>query len=557
MIMEYKVSALKYRPDEFDKVIGQNHVTDTLKNSIKENKIPSAILFCGPKGVGKTTCARIYAKEINKDSIELEKYDHAFNIFELDAASNRKIDDIRDLLEKVKIPPQIGKYKVYIIDEVHMLTKEAENAFLKTLEEPPSHIVFILATTEKNKILPTILSRCQIYDFKKISDQDSKNYIEEIIKSEGYKYEPKAISIIAKKAFGSLRDSLTILDRVINYTNGNITLEMTSQILNVLDTDTYLKFSELILKSNINEAITFFNDLSDKGFGEKDFLEGLAQHFRDLVVAKAFNSSNLNDEDYEFEKVLTQSNLIGQNLLIEIIEIIESSIINLTNFENKKLVVEILLMKICNKNKSQNSLVSKKKNKILNTELSKSSEKKLFYENSQEGEKKFSKIKSTESTTKKGIDDIKNISALSISSLKLKKLAKEEKDFIEAEKKKSTDEFDMNDLKNMIDLYSKKINEMGKKSLSSIILINDPTIEKNSITFTLPSKASLNEFEIEKENFTKFLRTELNNYEIKILSKIEEKKNQEYYSSPTEKLAKLVEINPLVGKFKDDLKLDL
>ena len=557
MIMEYKVSALKYRPDEFDKVIGQNHVTDTLKNSIKENKIPSAILFCGPKGVGKTTCARIYAKEINKDSIELEKYDHAFNIFELDAASNRKIDDIRDLLEKVKIPPQIGKYKVYIIDEVHMLTKEAENAFLKTLEEPPSHIVFILATTEKNKILPTILSRCQIYDFKKISDQDSKNYIEEIIKSEGYKYEPKAISIIAKKAFGSLRDSLTILDRVINYTNGNITLEMTSQILNVLDTDTYLKFSELILKSNINEAIICFNDLSDKGFGEKDFLEGLAQHFRDLVVAKAFNSSNLNDEDYEFEKVLTQSNLIGQNLLIEIIEIIESSIINLTNFENKKLVVEILLMKICNKNKSQNSLVTKKKNKILNTELSKSSEKKLFDENSPEEEKKFSKIKPTESTHKKGIDDIKNISALSISSLKLKKLAKEEKDFIEAEKKKSTDEFDLNDLKNKIDLYSKKINEMGKKSLSSIILINDPTIEKNSITFTLPSKASLNEFEIEKENFTKFLRTELNNYEIKILSKIEEKKNQEYYSSPTEKLAKLVEINPLVGKFKDDLKLDL
>ena len=556
MIMEYKVSALKYRPDEFDKVIGQNHVTDTLKNSIKENKIPSAILFCGPKGVGKTTCARIYAKEINKDSIELEKYDHAFNIFELDAASNRKIDDIRDLLEKVKIPPQIGKYKVYIIDEVHMLTKEAENAFLKTLEEPPSHIVFILATTEKNKILPTILSRCQIYDFKKISDQDSKNYLEEIIRSEGYKYEPKAISIIAKKAFGSLRDSLTILDRVINYTNGNITLEMTSQILNVLDTDTYLKFSELILKSSINEAIVCFNDLSNKGFGEKDFLEGLAQHFRDLVVAKASNSYNLNDEDCEFEKVLIQSKLIGQNILIEIIEIIENSIINLSNFENKKLVVEILLMKICNKNKSQNSLVPKKKNKILNSELAKTSEKNLSDENSQE-EKKFRSIKPTESTNKKGVDDIKNISALSISSLKLKKLAKEEKDFIEAEKKKSTDEFDINDLKNKVDLYSKKINEMGKKSLSSIILINDPTIENNSVTFTLPSKASLNEFEIDKEYFTKFLRTELNNYEIKILAKIEEKKNQEYYSSPNEKLAKLVEINPLVGKFKDDLKLDL
>ena len=553
--MDYKVSALKYRPNEFSKVIGQNHVTDTLKNSIKENKIPSAILFCGPKGVGKTTCARIYAREINKEFIQLENYDYAFNIFELDAASNRKIDDIRDLLEKVKIPPQLGKYKVYIIDEVHMLTKEAENAFLKTLEEPPPHIVFILATTEKNKILPTILSRCQIYDFNKISDEDNKQYIEEIIKSEGYKYETKAVSIIAKKAFGSLRDSLTILDRVINYTNGNITLEKTSQILNILDTDTYLEISEFILKSELNNAILKFNEISDKGFGEKDFLEGLVEHFRNLIVAKASNSKSLIDDDNNFEKVINQSKLAEKNKLIHTIEILEGSIINLSKFENKKLVVEISLMKICKKNESSNLL---EKKKIENAE-SKSTikpEKNSFKQNSVE-EEKFQKKELFENLIEKNIKEVENISALSLSSLKLKKQAKQEKDLIESEKKKSSDNFNLKELKDKIKKYSKKINDLGKKSLSSILEINEPTLEKNSITFTLPSKVSLSEFEKEREAFTIFLQTELNNYKIKILSTIDKKKNGDYYSSPSEKLTKLIEINPLVRKFKEDLKLDL
>ena len=553
--MDYKVSALKYRPNEFSKVIGQNHVTDTLKNSIKENKIPSAILFCGPKGVGKTTCARIYAREINKEFIQLENYDYAFNIFELDAASNRKIDDIRDLLEKVKIPPQLGKYKVYIIDEVHMLTKEAENAFLKTLEEPPPHIVFILATTEKNKILPTILSRCQIYDFNKISDLDNKYYLEEIIKSEGYNYESKAVSIIAKKAYGSLRDSLTILDRVINYTNGNITLEKTSQILNILDTDTYIELSDFILKAELNNAILGFNEISDKGFGEKDFLEGLVEHFRNLIVVKASNTQSLIDDENNFEKVIEQSKLTEQNKLINAIEILEGSIINLSKFENKKLVVEISLMKICKISESSN-ISEKKKVENTNSIPTINPEKNSFKQNSID-EEKFQKSELLKKSSAENVKEVENISALSLSSLKLKKQAREEKDLIESEKKKSSDIFNLNALKDKIKKYSKKINDMGKKSLSSLLEMNEPTLEENSITFTLPSKISLIEFEKEREAFTIFLQKELNNYNIKVLSRIEEKKNGDYFSSPTEKLTKLIEINPLVGKFKEDLKLDL
>ena len=553
--MDYKVSALKYRPNEFSKVIGQNHVTDTLKNSIKENKIPSAILFCGPKGVGKTTCARIYAREINKEFIQLENYDYAFNIFELDAASNRKIDDIRDLLEKVKIPPQVGKYKVYIIDEVHMLTKEAENAFLKTLEEPPPHIVFILATTEKNKILPTILSRCQIYDFNKISDLENKYYLEEIIKSEGYNYESKAVSIIAKKAYGSLRDSLTILDRVINYTNGNITLEKTSQILNILDTDTYIELSDFILKAELNNAILGFNEISDKGFGEKDFLEGLVEHFRNLIVVKASNTQSLIDDENNFEKVIEQSKLAEQNKLINAIEILEGSIINLSKFENKKLVVEISLMKICKMSESSN-ISEKKKVENTNSIPTINPEKNSFKQNSIY-EEKFQKSELLKKSSAENVKKVENISALSLSSLKLKKQAREEKDLIESEKKKSSDIFNLNSLRDKIKKYSKKINDLGKKSLSSLLEMNEPTLEENSITFTLPSKISLIEFEKEREAFTIFLQKELNNYNIKVLSKVEEKKNGHYFSSPTEKLTKLIEINPLVGKFKEDLKLDL
>ena len=362
----FVVSSLKYRPKDFESVVGQNHVTNTLKNSISENKIPSAILFCGPRGVGKTSCARIYAKEINKSSIENdENHDYSFNIFEIDAASNNKTDDIRDLIEKVRIPPQIGRYKVYIIDEVHMLSKQAENAFLKTLEEPPTHIVFILATTEKNKILPTILSRCQIYDFNRIKEDEICKALIKICKKEDFKFEEEAISIISRKSDGSLRDSLTILDRVVSYTNKNITTEKTSSLLNILDNESFLKISENIINGDLIPVLTLFNEICEKGFNEKDFLTGLASHFRNILISKSSESHII----FEFNKNMldsfsNQGKIISNSEIIEKITAIENSIFKYNQIENKKLLVEITLMKIC-KNLNENKvLVEKKKNKI-------------------------------------------------------------------------------------------------------------------------------------------------------------------------------------------------
>ena len=235
----FVVSALKYRPDNFNSVIGQSSITKTLENAIKQNQLPQALLFCGPRGVGKTTCARILAKKINENQESSD--DFSFNIFELDAASNNGVDDIRNLIDQVRIPPQTGKYKVYIIDEVHMLSGQAFNAFLKTLEEPPFYAIFILATTEKHKVIPTILSRCQIYDFKKISTDDIKLYLENIAKSEKIKFDDEALYLIAKKSDGALRDALSIFDRLVNFTEGNITKELAYENLSVLDYDIYFK----------------------------------------------------------------------------------------------------------------------------------------------------------------------------------------------------------------------------------------------------------------------------------------------------------------------------
>ncbi len=280
------VSARKYRPQTFKDVVGQQSITNTLQNAIEQNHLAQALLFCGPRGVGKTTCARILAKRINSDGTESADEDFAFNIFELDAASNNSVDDIRSLIDQVRIPPQVGKYKVYIIDEVHMLSQSAFNAFLKTLEEPPKHAIFILATTEKHKIIPTILSRCQIFDFKRITVKDAAEYLKYIAENQGIDAEEDALHIIAQKADGAMRDALSIFDRVVSFSGASLTRKAVTENLNVLDYDTYFETTDLILNHEIPQLLILFNKTLSLGFDGHHFISGLASHFRDLMVCQ-------------------------------------------------------------------------------------------------------------------------------------------------------------------------------------------------------------------------------------------------------------------------------
>lgn len=557
---DFVVSSLKYRPSNFENVVGQEHVTKTLKNSILDKKIPSAILFCGPRGVGKTSCARIFAREINDFNFT---DDLSFNIFELDAASNNKVEDIRDLIDKVRIPPQSGKYKVYIIDEVHMLSKNAENAFLKTLEEPPPYIVFILATTEKNKILPTILSRCQIYDFNRISENEIFENLKLICNKEEVTFEDEALNIIAKKSDGSLRDSLTILDRVVSFTNKKISLKETSAILNVLDDETYIEIIDNTINGFLVNVITIFNELSDKGFDEKEFMIGLANHFRNLLIVKSSSSENLISNKSSLELFKKQADKISKLEILNTISKIEHSIFKYSEIENKKLLVEILLMKISSikdeDSGNETSDIEKKKSELKkpdqNQEITSSFEKK----ESPKIEKDF-KENEIELKSKKEIDTNKintDVSALSLSSLKVKKKVNDEIKKIEDSKEKGNQDLDLNNLKEKWNLYSNELEKKGKGNFSSLLTLNEPTIEdKTKIVYNVPTKSSKKELIEIKEDLSRFLKSSLKNDYLVLKFEVNNEVNKEFFLTPKEKYEKLKEINPTIEKLKIDLKLD-
>lgn len=356
----YVVSARKYRPATFDSVVGQSHITNTLKNAIKSGQLAQAFLFCGPRGVGKTTCARILAKAINcqnlSDTIEAcnecescKSFNDStsMNIFELDAASNNSVDDIRRLVEQVRIPPQSGKYKVYIVDEVHMLSSQAFNAFLKTLEEPPSYAKFILATTEKHKIIPTILSRCQIFDFKRIKIEDISHHLEYVAKTENIPYEPEALHVIAQKADGGLRDALSMFDQLINFTGGNLTYANCIDNLNVLDYEYYFKLVDYFRAGDIGGALLLYQQVLDKGFDGQHFITGLSEHIRNLLVClDPITQTLLDVSDTIRYRYVEQAVNCKLQLLVKLLDISSDFEYRYRDANNKRLFIEVALTKL-------------------------------------------------------------------------------------------------------------------------------------------------------------------------------------------------------------------
>ena len=563
------VSARKYRPQFFEDVIGQQAITNTLENAIKNNHLAQALLFTGPRGVGKTSCARILAKRINEEGAESNDEDFAFNIFELDAASNNSVDDIRSLTDQVRIPPQTGKYKVYIIDEVHMLSQAAFNAFLKTLEEPPAHAIFILATTEKHKIIPTILSRCQIFDFKRITVLDTKNYLKKIAAKENIEADDDALHIISQKADGAMRDALSIFDRVISFSGKNLTREAVTQNLNVLDYDTYFTMTDLLLENKIPDVLNNFNEILSKGFEGHHFISGLASHFRDLLVAKDKATINLLEVgDNAKKKYLNQSSKASISFLIQSIEKANQCELNYKISKNQRLLVELTLMQIASitfdgeKKKPSNYIIPA----TFFTSISPPLKKEIIPDVKAKDDLKtpprvVDKEPLASSTLISKPPILKNIKRRS-NSLSLKSIH-QQKDI-----KKTTTEINYDDyprkpfteseLQTAWKDFQKFLIIKGEKSIASILATDIPTLQENfHIQFILPNKLMEDQLKQVKPKLIKFIRESLNNYGISLNIVVNETIQKKFAYTPQEKYNKLLEKNAFLKDLKDTFQLDL
>jgi len=581
------VSARKYRPQTFNDVVGQKAITNTLLNAIENNHLAQALLFTGPRGVGKTTCARILAKMINSDGTEKGDEDYAFNIFELDAASNNSVDDIRNLTDQVRIPPQVGKYKVYIIDEVHMLSQSAFNAFLKTLEEPPKHCIFILATTEKHKIIPTILSRCQIFDFKRITVKDAKDYLKFIAKEQDITADDDALHIIAQKADGAMRDALSIFDRIVSFSGKNLTRQAVTENLNVLDYETYFKSTDLIIENKIPELLIQFDNTLSKGFDGHHYISGLASHFRDLLVCKTPETIDLLEVGEQTKaKYLKQSQSTSQEFLLKSIQLANDCDLKYKTSRNQRLLVELCIMQLAsitfNGEKKNNksyiipaSYFAKKgieTLKINTSNLNPVEEPKIDYQTEntnlqEELEEKDIALNEHLEVAKKIAEErpkiilnkqIKSSSGLSLSSIKKKKehLIKQ-MDVVLEEEDLPKEEFSEKQMLKAWNNFVLQIEKKGKHNFASILQIDTPKLVGSTIHLEFPNSSNKVEVERQQYDLLRSLRQELNNFEINLSITVNEELDKKYAYTPIEKFEKLKEKNSKIDLLRKTFDLDI
>ena len=540
---DFLVSARKYRPVNFEDVVGQHTITSTLKNAISNKKLAQALLFTGPRGVGKTSCARIVAREINNFKIN---DDNSYNIFELDAASNNGVEGIRNLIDQTRIPPQTGKYKVYIIDEVHMLSSGAFNAFLKTLEEPPSHCIFILATTEKHKIIPTILSRCQIYNFKRITIDDIVSHLKKICKIEKIQYEDEALKQIASKCDGAMRDALQLFDKVVGI-NKNISLQMVIENLNSIGFDAFLEIVNLINQKNIPDLINATNSILDQGISGDLFLSGLSSFFRDILVSKNKVSHKLlNLDDTKINKLSDLGSDLNYDFLIEYIAILNEAEINFQKSINQRLLVELAILKI-----SSLELDDKKKKFKYKLIPISSFQSQVFKSH-------HSKINVQKKS--KPIADI-NLADFETSTLSLKSIEKD-KDFTDISSNIEEAEYNLEknithkEISDTWNEYVDKQEDKGRYNIASILRISEPKFKDDTIIYSVPNNTAAIELEQEKQQLILFIRRKLDS-KINISLEIDKSIDKKVAYTNKEKYELLKKKNPIIEDLRNQFKLSI
>lgn len=585
---EYVVSALKYRPQTFPDVVGQQAITQTLQNAIDLGKTAKAMLFCGPRGVGKTTCARIFAKKINSRNLEIDpNEDFAFNVFELDAASNNSVDDIRSLIEQVRIPPQKGNYKVYIIDEVHMLSSAAFNAFLKTLEEPPQHAIFILATTEKQKIIPTILSRCQIFDFRRISIKDAQAYLATIAKHEGVNAEDDALHLIAQKADGAMRDALSIFDRMVSYSGKTLTAKHVSLNLNILDYDSFLEITDLLLEGDLHNSILKFNTLIDLGFDGYHFINGLSKHFRDLMMCQNEGTTKLLEVGAETEiKFHKQAKAVSTTFLLHALELANTCALQYKSSLHPHLQVELCLMQIASLSEGEKKKPKPYIKPYQEEEKSSVGSSGLPFETSNSAKEAKADdpkqddvgiVKETtgnnEKETPSEEKDIEmseekeepiqldlssqGVSGFSLSSLRIQKEHQNKNENPQESVVVREHEVSQESLHECWENYTMQMTDNGARNMVALLQLDQPRLKnKIEIHLTVPNDTNRVELEKQSTSLLSYLREKLNNDHLTLKLHVDTKEDKKFVYTAEDKYDQLVEKNPIIAAFKKNFNLE-